>query len=121
MNHGGSGVVPGQGDGTPVTDGIAVRVALVPDGWEVLRGFRTFDPEWARAVANRIGRAIVRPVRLRVAVVDPFCPVHRSAEATWQAGPFLLPPGRPCRPFRKSLRAVHDQPVFGTRQPAGIL
>jgi hypothetical protein len=49
MNHGGSGDDPGQGDGTLVTYGIAVRIAFFPDRWEVLRGFRTTDPEWARA------------------------------------------------------------------------
>jgi hypothetical protein len=79
MNHGGSRHVdadPDQGDGTPVTYGIAVRVAFVPDRWEVLRGFRTIDLEWARAIADRIGRAVARPVRLRVVVVDPFCPHH---------------------------------------------
>jgi hypothetical protein len=72
---------PDQDDGTLVTYGISVRVAFAPERWEVLRGFRTSDPEWARTVANRIGRAITRPVRVRVGVRDPFCPVHGVADS----------------------------------------
>jgi hypothetical protein len=34
MSPGGSGVGPGQGDGTPVIYGIAVRVAFAPERWE---------------------------------------------------------------------------------------
>jgi hypothetical protein len=80
MSPGGSGVGPGQGDGTPVIYGIAVRVAFAPERWEDLRGFGTSDPEWARIVADRIGHAVAWPVRFRIAVVDPFCPVHRGAQ-----------------------------------------
>ena len=61
--------------------GIALRVAFGPDRWEVLRGFRTSDSEWAQAVANSIGFEVARPVQLRIAVVDPFCPTHGSAQA----------------------------------------
>ena len=58
--------------------GIALRAALSPERWELLQGFRTEDPKWARAVANWIGSAVARPVRLRIEVIDPFCPHHGS-------------------------------------------
>jgi hypothetical protein len=58
--------------------GIALRISFVPDRWELLRGFQTTDAAWAHGLAVWIGRAVARPVPLRVAVVDPFCPVHGS-------------------------------------------
>jgi hypothetical protein len=44
QNVGGSGHDPGQGDGTPVIYGIAVRVAFAPARWEVLRGVPDVGP-----------------------------------------------------------------------------
>jgi hypothetical protein len=92
---------PDQGDGTPAIYGIAVRVAFAPDRWEALGGFRTSDTEWARALADRIGRGIARPVRLRVARRRPLlsgrrrlngCPERLAEQDSSETSRVLSPP-----------------------------